>query len=73
MASLIRIQALISVCSAQAKRARKAKVPAEEEAEEVVSEEVELPSSAEDDGAGIGDDPLEARSREDTLSMSDLT
>ncbi|OLQ02822.1 Myosin-52 [Symbiodinium microadriaticum] len=43
----------------KAKRARKAKVPAEEEAEEVVGEEVELPASAEDDGAGVGDVPLE--------------
>ena len=56
---------------AQAKKARKARVPADEEAEEAVRE-VELPS-AEDDGAGIGDDPLEARSREDTLSMGELT
>ncbi|OLP80825.1 hypothetical protein AK812_SmicGene38710 [Symbiodinium microadriaticum] len=42
----------------KAKKARKARVPAEEETEEVVREEVELPS-AEDDGAGIGNDPLE--------------
>ena len=33
---------------------------------------MELPS-AEDDGAGIGDDLLEARSKEDTLSMGELT
>ena len=72
MASLLRVQALIFVYSAQAKRAQKAKVPAEEEAE-VVEEEVELPASAGDDGAGVGDIPLEARSREDTLSMSDVT
>ncbi|CAE7190767.1 unnamed protein product, partial [Symbiodinium sp. KB8] len=42
----------------KAKRAQKAKVPAEEEAE-VVEEEVELPASAGDDGAGVGDIPLE--------------
>ena len=57
--------------SVQAKKPRKERVPAEEEAEEVVGEEGEL-LPAVDNGAGIGDDPLEARIREDIYSRGQL-
>ena len=57
--------------SVQAKKPRKERVPAEEKAEEVVGEEREL-LPAVDIGAGIGDDPLEARIREHIYSPGQL-